>query len=163
MGAGKSFWGPRLAGRGHVPFIDLDAYIEAGEGTPIAGLFERVGEPGFRELEQQYLHQMAALPLAVVATGGGTPCFFDNMAWMNEHGLTIYLDTPVPVLAARLRADQSTRPLLRQVSGRDLETHIGALVQQREPFYRQAAVIADFSDREEELFERLCHALASGG
>lgn len=161
MGAGKSFWGPRLAARGHVPFIDLDAYIEAGEGASIAGLFERVGEPGFRELERQYLHQIATLPPAVVATGGGTPCFFDNMHWMNNHGITIYLATPVAVLAARLRADQSTRPLLRQVAGRDLEAHIQTLLKQREPFYKQAAVIAEFSEKEEAFFEQLCNTLTS--
>lgn len=161
MGAGKSYWGQRLAERLHVPFIDLDAYIEAGEGSTVAGLFERAGEHGFRRLERRYLHQLADLPPAVVATGGGTPCFFDNMAWMNEHGLTVYLDTPAPVLAARLRTDRATRPLLSQVADHDLEAHIQNLLRHREPFYRQAALVLDAAGAEEAFLARLSGFLAT--
>lgn len=148
MGCGKTWWGTRLSERMNLPFVDLDTHIEKGEGTTIAGIFERTGENGFRELERAYLRKLATLPVSVVATGGGTPCFSDNMDWMNAQGLTLYLKTPVDVLAARLRLDRDARPLLQGISDHQLEEYLGQLLSRREPFYNQAKIIVEQAGRE---------------
>lgn len=140
MGSGKSWLGIRLAERLNVTFIDLDQQIEQGEAATIAEIFERSGEAGFRELEHVYLRRLEGMAAAVVATGGGTPCFFDNMEWMNARGITIYLKTPPDILLSRLLPAQDTRPLLRGLSGQDLEAWLEKMLQQREPFYRKAHI-----------------------
>lgn len=146
MGSGKTYQGMRLAKRLGVPFVDLDECIEAGGGLTIPTIFEQQGEAAFRRIEQRYLHGLAQEAPAVVATGGGTPCFFDNMDWMNAHGTTVFLKTPVPVLAARLRTDPVVRPLLAGIPEEHLEQHIARLLEQRMPFYSKASVIVENSD-----------------
>lgn len=148
MGSGKSWWGSRLAERLNRPFVDLDNQIEAGEGKTIAQIFEEHGEARFRKMERDYLQRLASAPVSVVATGGGTPCFFDNLTWMNAQGLTIYLKTPVDVLLARLRLDRSARPLLQGVAEHDLELKISHLLELREPWYRQAQVTLEQGGKE---------------
>ena len=156
MGSGKTYWGKRLAEKLGCLFVDLDETIETNERKTIAEIFAVAGENGFRILERDCLRRLAAMPPAVVATGGGTPCFFDNMDWMNAHGTTVFLKTPVPVLAARLRADPGVRPLLANVPDDQLENHIAHLLEQRAPYYLMAKAIAESDDlvRVEEL-ERL--------
>lgn len=143
MGSGKTWWGARLAERLNRPFVDLDVQIESGEGLSINEIFEQVGEPGFRQLEQAYLRRCAAEPALVVATGGGTPCFFNNMAWMNANGITVYLKTPVRVLCNRLLTARETRPLLHGIPEHQLQEHLERLLERREPFYRQAHITLD--------------------
>jgi len=156
MGSGKTYQGTRLAKRLGVPFVDLDERIETHEGRTIPKIFEQQGEAAFRRLERRYLHELEHEAPCVVATGGGTPCFFDNMDWMNAHGITVFLKTPVPVLAARLRADPGVRPLLANVPEDQLENYIARLLEQRAPYYLMAKAIAESVDlvRVEEL-ERL--------
>ncbi len=146
MGSGKTYQGMRLAKRLGVSFVDLDECIEAGEGRAIQAVFEQQGETAFRRIERQYLHELEHEAPCVVATGGGTPCFFDNMDWMNAHGTTVFLKTPVPVLAARLRTDPVVRPLLAGVPEEHLEQHIARLLEQRMPFYNKAEVLVENSD-----------------
>jgi len=88
MGSGKSFLGRRLANALQLPFLDLDDYLEEWSGRSIPRIFEESGEEAFRKLESEALRDTARLPSAVIACGGGTPCFGDNMAWMNAHGIT---------------------------------------------------------------------------
>lgn len=140
MGCGKTWWGQRLAERLNLPFVDLDEQIEAGEGMSIPEIFNRLGENGFRQLEREYLRQLAYTPEAVVALGGGAPCFFDNLEWMKAHGIVIYLDTPVPLIVARLAANQHNRPLLANTPVGQLSERLENLLRQREPFYRQAHI-----------------------
>jgi len=146
MGSGKTYQGVRLAKHLNIPFVDLDARIEAGERQAIQAIFEHQGEAEFRRLEQRYLHELASEGPTVVATGGGTPCFFDNMDWMNAHGITVFLQTSVPVLAARLRPDPTVRPLLAGVPENQLENHIARLLEHRLPFYSKAKVVVENSD-----------------
>lgn len=156
MGAGKTYWGMRLAAWCSVPFVDLDVAIESGEGATVGALFGQHSEAGFRELERRYLQQMVVSPSPfVVATGGGTPCFFDNMAWMNQHGVTIYLKTPVDILAARLRLDKTVRPLLQGVADGELEQYIEQLIRQREPFYTRAQHNMIYSGDDQAYWEQL--------
>lgn len=93
MGAGKTTLGKRLARQAALPFIDLDVYIETNSGKSISALFAAIGETAFRALEREALERLTATheaQSAIISCGGGTPCFNDNMAWMNDHGTTIY-------------------------------------------------------------------------
>lgn len=138
MGSGKTHWGKILAERLGVPFLDLDAFIEENEGNTIPGIFAASGENGFRILERENLLRLAALPPAVIATGGGTPCFFNNMRWMRKHGTTIYLKTSPEILFERLKNERDRRPLLKNLSEPELKNFIRERLEEREPFYRQA-------------------------
>lgn len=139
MGSGKSYWGRRLADHLGWALTDLDAAIEVGEGATVADLFAERGEAAFRELERHYLHQLAdADSHTVVSTGGGTPCFFDNLQWMQQHGRTVYLATSVPVLAERLWSERTHRPLLANVSALDFQDFIEKRLEARRVWYEQA-------------------------
>ncbi|MCS7035738.1 MAG: shikimate kinase [Saprospiraceae bacterium] len=147
MGSGKTYWGERLADALALPFIDLDHLIEAGEGESIARLFTRAGEAAFRVVEQRYLHSLAESPSSIVATGGGTPCFFDNLAWMRAHGVTLWIDVPFEVLWQRLQGvERRERPLL---AGATPET-VRQLWQKRRACYQQADAAVMLSAEEEE-------------
>lgn len=112
MGSGKSFTGRILAQREGLPFIDLDDCLEQQERMPIAQIFAELGEDHFRTVESQLLRSFSALPMFVMATGGGTPCFHGNMDWMNEQGLTVFIDPTEEIIARRLKLERDKRPLL---------------------------------------------------
>ena len=143
MGSGKTYLGERLATHLNRPFFDLDRLLEAGEGETIPTIFAEKGEAAFRDLERKYLHTLENQAPAVVSTGGGTPCFFDNMDWMKAHGTTVYLETPVEVLYERLRREQAGRPLLTGLNDGELLDFIEKKLREREEWYRQAEVVAD--------------------
>jgi shikimate kinase len=140
MGCGKSYWGKQVAEYTRRPFIDLDQQIESGERKSISAIFASLDEEGFRKLERQYLQQLNEETMSIVATGGGTPCFFDNMAQMKIQGKTIFLDVPEPVLFRRLATERSKRPLLHGLDDEALMTFIYERMATRRPFYEQADV-----------------------
>src|SRR5690606_34726901 len=109
MGSGKTTFGKRLAAKLNMAFVDLDNLIEVTEGKTINEIFELKGESYFREKEKEIL-QTTVFVNTVVATGGGTPCFFDNMSWMNTNGKTIYLKMTAQALESRLKFDKNNRP-----------------------------------------------------
>ncbi len=156
MGSGKTYWGERLSAALQTPFVDLDRLIEQGEGETIAGLFDRSGEEAFRVLERRYLHQLAHHPCAVVATGGGTPCFFDNLEWMRAHGATLFLDVPFDILVERLESLLIGRPLL---AGADRPA-IERLWATRRPFYAQAEWTVRLSKSDEAAFWEALYSTA---
>jgi len=144
MGSGKTTWGRKLAGKTGRVFIDLDEAIVARTGMPIADYFLRHGEASFRELESEVLKNLPLDQPAIVSTGGGTPCFFDNMAWMNTMGTTIYFHLPPKALWDRLvQTDIATRPALKGLSGDALLEDITAKLAERSPYYRQAQHTVD--------------------
>jgi shikimate kinase len=155
MGCGKTYWGRILAHQTSLPFLDLDDLIVQRTGQSIAQIFTEHGESGFRKLEQKTLKTLEEFPASIIATGGGTPCFFDNMDWMNTVGTTVYLKTAPSLLAERLRLEKEYRPLLAGVSLDDLEAFIEKKVMEREPDYMRAKVILEQSEDEGNFGKRL--------
>ena len=113
MGAGKTTLGKAFARELNVPFIDLDWYIEERFHKSIRELFVERGEASFRELERNMLHEVSEFEDVIISTGGGTPCFFDNMDYMNGHGQTVFLDVHLDILFNRLRVATHQRPILQ--------------------------------------------------
>lgn len=151
MGSGKSHTGNKLAELLKIPFVDLDHKIEEQEQTTIAALFEKLGERRFRELEKKVLHQTLLQKDAVISCGGGTPCFFDNMEWMNEHGVTIYLQTSESLLVERLNREKSKRPLIVNSDENELPGIISQLLKTRLPYYELAQVIYHQRKNDEDI------------
>ena len=138
MGAGKTTLGKAFAREMGLTFVDLDWYIEERFHKSIRQLFTERGEDGFRELEKRMLHEVAEFENVVVSTGGGTPCFFDNVEYMNTMGDTIFLDVNIQVLFRRLKVAKQQRPLLVQKTDEELMAFITENLQKRLPFYIKA-------------------------
>lgn len=138
-GSGKTTLGKQLAQSLNVDFVDLDAEIEKAEATSIADIFKVQGEDGFRNAERSQLIRWVRMPNDfVMATGGGAPCFFNNMEMMNEAGATIFLDVPAKEIAKRISEQSTNRPSLLNLNFEELKDKIEFLRSQRKPFYRQA-------------------------
>ncbi len=135
MGAGKTTLGKALARDLGVQFIDLDWYIEERQHKTIRQLFDERGEESFRRTERCMLHEAGEFEDVVIATGGGTPCFFDNMDYMNRQGLTVFLDVDTDTLFRRLRSATRTRPILQGKSPDELRAFIGQALEARKPHY----------------------------
>ena len=140
-GAGKTTLGRQLAAHFNRPFLDLDHAIEARTGRGVREIFAEEGEAGFRAIEATTLRAVLAAggPPLVLATGGGTPCFHDSMALLNQAGITLWLDVPVAVLAARLAPEEvAKRPLIAAAGG--AEAWLRETLAARKGFYAQARV-----------------------
>ena len=144
-GAGKTTSGLRLAGELKYSFMDLDEEIEKKSGQTIFEIFEDKDEAGFRETEVETLKAISETDKnCVIATGGGTPCFGENMAFMNEKGLTIYLKTSSELLAQRLwRTNLNERPLLIGKNKLELLAYLELTLSVRKTCYEQAGIIFD--------------------
>ncbi|CAN5205328.1 shikimate kinase [soil metagenome] len=138
MGSGKSLMGAALAKELGVNFFDLDKAIEKKAGKDVMAIFATEGEKHFRDLEKQCLSELLIEDDCVIATGGGTPCFFDNMEKMNNTGVVIYLKMSTDHLVERLEAEKDPRPLLEGKTGHELWTFVHETLQQREPDYLKA-------------------------
>ena len=106
MGSGKSHWGKLWAAEYKLGFIDMDEEIEINERKTVSEIFDSKGEEYFRSLEADLLRTYEKLGSSIIACGGGTPCYHDNMKWMNEHGLTIYLSAKPEEILRRLMKTQ---------------------------------------------------------
>jgi shikimate kinase len=146
MGSGKTTFGKKLASSLGYPFFDLDHVIEALVGQSIPEYFTAHGEESFRKLEKQTLQEGAYPDDCVVSCGGGSPCFFDNMDWMNQNGLTVYLDMPAAALAKRLEKGKHKRPLLKDLDEAGLLRFIETKLAEREVFYSKARLIVSGID-----------------
>ncbi len=155
MGSGKSLIGKRLAEVLGWKFVDLDELLEKSEGRSIAEIFNADGEGAFRQVEAAYLRSCAGMKNAVVATGGGAPCFQGNMDWMNENGLTIFMDVPGPVLAKRLETGLRQRPLLARKTGKALLGFIETKLEERRAFYEKAQFVCHADSPVEEIIASL--------
>jgi len=138
MGCGKSTLGRRLAEKMNLQFIDMDEYIEERNFRTIPQIFTEEGEPAFRLKEQKALSELSEFAGVVIATGGGAPCFFDNIGLMNRTGITIFLNIGPDILAERLLSSKTERPLIKGKSKKELAAFIDETLQKRRPFYEQA-------------------------
>jgi shikimate kinase len=139
-GSGKTTIGKALAEALAIPFVDLDVEIEREEGMTIREIFEKKSEHYFRQAESRNLARFCELNGdCVVATGGGAPCFFNNLECINRSGKSIFLDVPPGVIAERMKDTLiSKRPLFAQTQENDLKEKISSMRSQRIAFYRQA-------------------------
>lgn len=155
MGCGKSHIGKQLAHSLGWDFLDMDDFLEANEGMSISQIFAEGGESLFRELERNYLQATYDFENTVIATGGGAPCFFDNVDWMNNHGSTIYLKTPVSILVDRLKSETNHRPLLAGKTDSQLKDFISMKLEERSSFYQQARYVFEYKTGKENADELL--------
>ncbi|HPR30679.1 MAG TPA: shikimate kinase [Prolixibacteraceae bacterium] len=144
MGSGKSTVGRKLARKLDLQFIDLDDYIEERNHKTIPELFAYLGEEGFREAERKALQEVSRFENIVVATGGGTPCFFDNMDIIRSTGISVYLNGTPRILAERLMHSKTERPLIKGKTEEELTAFIHETLAKREKWYLQADVVLDF-------------------
>lgn len=138
MGSGKTTIGKEVALNTDLSFIDLDEEIMKKEKLSIVEIFTQQGEKGFRLMEQKMLHHFLENDNFVMACGGGTPCFFDNLQKMNAYGITIYLQTPEEILFHRLKSEKGNRPLLKNLTEEKLPEFIRLNIQNREKSYKMA-------------------------
>ncbi|MGB4415147.1 MAG: shikimate kinase [Paludibacter sp.] len=149
MGSGKTYLGKMLAQQLDYVFVDMDALIEKKYHKAVSQIFAEMGEDKFREIERECLHEVADFEKTVISTGGGAPCFFDNMDYMNSHGFTVYLKLSPEQLVTRLESSRAgKRPLLGNRKGEDLRLFIEEGLVAREPFYSQAQLIVSGTDEE---------------
>lgn len=138
MGAGKTTIGRVLARELGVDFYDLDWYIEDRFHKKIPDIFAEHGEEGFRDIERKMLHEVAEFENVIVSCGGGTPCFFDNMDYMNAQGETVFLNAEPHVLKEHLLMGKSQRPLIQGKNPEELEAYINESLTARLSFYQKA-------------------------
>jgi len=141
MGVGKTTFGKQFAKHIGYTFLDLDRDIENFEDRTIQQLFDLYGEAGFRQVERKALERTADAQKVVIATGGGTPCFFDNIKWINEHGISVYLKANAAFILSRIGPGKAKRPLLKDLDEAGLEEFIEKTLALREPYYMQATHI----------------------
>jgi len=154
MGSGKNWWGRTLAERLDIPFFDLDEEVEKSTGMDIVSIFRVKGEAFFRENEMKVLTALfdrlsgQDMPnasqvnsvKAIIATGGGTPCFGENMQWMNQHGITVWLNPSIAELVGRLKNETEKRPLLKGKEVEELPGFMEKMLEDRKPFYNLAMI-----------------------
>jgi shikimate kinase len=142
-GSGKTTFGQQLADRLRYSFGDTDNWIEQMEQMPVSEVFQEEGEKYFRLLEQQILLQTLDYKRIVISCGGGMPCFFENMALIKQKGFSIFLNTPLPVLAKRILQQGGNRPLLTGTDEETLLAQLNEIWTQRSSFYQQADLVID--------------------
>lgn len=155
MGCGKSTLGRRLSKHLGLQFVDMDHYIEERNCKTIPQIFEEEGEAEFRKKERKALEELSEFTDIVIATGGGAPCFFDNIDLMNQSGKTIYLNIQPAILADRLLHSKTERPLIKGKSRDELVAFIDETLKKRNEFYLQAKYQITQPDIELEFVENM--------
>ena len=160
MGSGKTYWGRLLSQKLSIPFFDLDEQVTTHAGKSIPELFAEQGEEQFRLMEKDLLHIITeSHDSFVMACGGGSPCFFDNIDYMNRTGTTIWINTPLETLFKRLVDEKNQRPLIRDLADDQLKGFIFKKFGDRKIYYEQADVIVDDEPLElDKLIEKVFHA-----
>lgn len=146
MGAGKTTLGKRLAERLNYHFYDMDEMFEISTGLSIGGFFEKFGEVAFRLKEREILFNHMDDLQTVIATGGGTACYADNMALMNQKGITVFIDTGFETVIKRLAGKIHNRPMLKNIPPEQLPSFIKEHMNARREFYSRALIKVDGED-----------------
>lgn len=164
MSAGKSTTAKRLANRLGLEAFDTDRLFEARYRISVNDFFQKYDEPLYRKLETQILHDTLQYDNAVIATGGGTACFNDNMAWMNQNGFTVFLRISPQSAVVRLSQSKVRRPKVYGKSTEELEAFIQKNYTERLPFYEQAQLTVKAEDLDiDALAEKINSAFSSSG
>lgn len=160
MGSGKTHWGRLLSQKLNIPFFDLDEQIVSHEGKPINEIFAEQGEEYFRLAEKDTLHIITeSHDSFVMATGGGTPCYFNNVEYMNRSGTSVWLNVPIDTLHQRLLKEKEKRPLIKELTDAQLRGFISKKFSDRRIYYEQADVIVDDEPVQlDKLIEKIFHA-----
>lgn len=143
MGTGKTHWGKIWADHLQFSFIDLDELIEGEEGLSVHEIFLKNGEDHFRRTEAVVLRRLGQKANSVVACGGGTPCFFDNMNWMNTYGTTVFLRARTSFIVENIKKQDGKRPLVNGMNDEELFFFIESKQKEREVHYSKATIIID--------------------
>ena len=138
MGVGKTTIGKKIAHKLNYRHIDLDTFIEKEQNSTISKIFSELGENKFRELEHFWLKEILNINNVIISTGGGTPCYLNNINLLLESGITIYLKSDPRIIFERLRLDNVDRPLLKNKSETELKKYISKYLILRSPFYSKA-------------------------
>lgn len=153
MGCGKSYWAKRMSQKMGVPHVDLDRQIEAKKGDKILEIFSRDGESVFRRMEREALHELNRHSFqGIVACGGGTPCFFDNIAWMKQQGIVVFLKASLHTLEQRI-GELPNRPLIQQHQANWAELKM--LYESRLAFYEQADMVVEVDTLDDTIFAEI--------
>ena len=160
MGSGKTHWGKLLSDKLAIPFFDLDEEVVNHAGKSIVSIFAEHGEETFRSIEKEVLEKITTDHTKfIVACGGGTPCYFSNIDFMNLHGTTVWINTPIDILFERLISQKDNRPLIKDLSDEQLKNFISKKFADRKMYYDQASVTVDEEPvRLEHLIETSLHA-----
>lgn len=145
MGSGKTTVGKALSKETGMMFYDLDWYIESRMRKTVAQIFAEKGEEGFRKIEHNMLHEVAEFEDVIISCGGGTPCFFDNIDYINQQGEVVYLKATPEVLYRHLLMGKTERPLIKNKTPEELVAYITEQVAKREEFYNKARYTLDVS------------------
>lgn len=144
MGSGKTHWGRLLSDRLKVPFFDLDSAIMDKEKMTVAEIFSKKGEEYFRYKEKEVLEELVNNnPAFIISSGGGTPCFFNNIEFMKRSGRVIWLNTSIDILKQRLLKERMSRPLIRNIGEAELKAYIIRKLGERKIYYEQADVMVN--------------------
>ncbi|MBE0646163.1 MAG: shikimate kinase [Bacteroidales bacterium] len=143
MASGKSWLGKELAEASGLDFIDIDDLFEERYRITILDFFNKYGEDLFRTFERELLKETMVLDNVIVATGGGVPCYLDNMDMILQAGISIYLRVSVPDLMTRIKGIKKKRPLLKNVETTQLEQYVREMLVNREPYYLKADFVFD--------------------
>jgi len=138
MGSGKSYGAEKLNKKLKLPAYDLDSLVEMMEEKTIAEIFAEDGEESFRKAEAKMLRLFAEKKQFILSCGGGTPCYKDNINWMNKQGITVWIDEPIETLAQRLSKEKAHRPLIKDLSDDELSNFLENKLQERAEFYNQS-------------------------
>lgn len=160
MGTGKTYSGKQLSQKLNIPFFDLDEEIIKHEGKSINEIFAANGEEYFRLLEKDVLHIITEYNNSfIMASGGGTPCYYNNIDYMNKEGISVWLNTSIDTLYKRLVDEKDKRPLIRNLSDDQLRVFIAKKYFDRKIFYEQASIVIDEEPVSlDKLIEKIFHA-----
>lgn len=155
MGSGKTYWAEKLKKKFKVPAYDLDSLVEMMEEKSISEMFIEDGEEHFRKAEAKMLRMFKEKKQFILSCGGGTPCFNDNMNWMNKNGITVWIDESLDVLVSRLIPEKEHRPLIKDLDDNQLEKFLSEKLKEREPYYSQATHRFTGKDLDEKSFSKI--------
>lgn len=162
MGSGKSFTAKALSEILGKPYLDLDSYIEKKGGQSIATIFKFGGEHHFRQIEHKALNSVIKdFPNHIIATGGGTPMFHENLELMKNSGLTVYLEAKTDLIAKRLDGSHDKRPLLQNATGESLRKVVESLIEPRKATYSNCHIAVEIDTDDTPVAKIIAHYVQS--